>query len=134
MGPFYTCQDHFTSFPRMLDTYEIQQSAILKAKLLATSYKQFNHVDTDYFIAFPCMHIAQPLVVLWFLRRWKKMKIFLLVYDIVLIPAILLLEWHYFADLVGGAIVAVVAILLNRRQEVEDLPRKKQDTSERLMQ
>jgi len=113
MGPFYTCADHFSIFPKSLATYEIQQSAILKAKLLMTTYKQFNHVDTDYFIAFPCMHIAQPLVVLWFLRRWKRIALCLIIYDILLVPAILLLEWHYLVDLIGGVLVAAAAIWLN---------------------
>jgi hypothetical protein len=113
MGPFYTCSRHFNDFPRTLATYGIQQSAMLKARLLASPYKSLNRVDTDYFIAFPCMHVAQPLVVIWFLRRWKRVVIALVVYDLVLAPAILILEWHYLVDLLGGILVAIVAIALN---------------------
>lgn len=109
IGPFYTCPFH--SLPHIhLATYDYQQNAILKARLLTTSYKQFNTINADYFIAFPCMHIAQPLVVMWFLRRWKKITYALILYDVILIPAILLLEWHYLADLVGGVLVAGAAI------------------------
>ena len=109
IGPFYTCPFH--SLPRVqLATYDYQQNAVLKARLLTTSYKQFNTVNADYFIAFPCMHIAQPLVVMWFLRRWKRITFALILYDVVLIPAILLLEWHYLVDLVGGILVAGAAI------------------------
>jgi hypothetical protein len=109
IGPFYTCPFH--SFPHVqLATYEYQQNAILKARLLTTSYKQFNVIEPDYFIAFPCMHIAQPLVVMWFLRRWKRITYVLILYDIILLPAILLLEWHYLADVVGGIFVAGAAI------------------------
>jgi hypothetical protein len=109
IGPFYTCPFH--SFPRVqLATYDYQQNAVLKARLLTTSYKQFNIINADYFIAFPCMHVAQPLVVMWFLRRWKRIVLALILYDVVLIPAILLLEWHYLADLIGGILVAGAAI------------------------
>jgi PAP2 superfamily len=121
LGPFYTCPDHFAHFPNALSTYEIQQTAMEKAKLLSTSYRYFNTIGTDYFIAFLCMHIAQPLVVLWFLRKWKRIAGVLIIYDVLLIPAILLLEWHYFADLLGGAVVAIAAIgLLDIRGR--DLP------------
>jgi hypothetical protein len=109
IGPFYTSP--FQSLPRLqLATYDYQQNAVLKARLLTTSYKQFNVIDADYFIAFPCMHIAQPLVVMWFLRRWKRITCALILYDVILVPAILLLEWHYLADLVGGILVAGAAI------------------------
>ena len=112
MGPFYTCQAHFAHFPKTLETYGIQQNAMLKAKLLMTSYKHFNTIGTDYFIAFPCMHIAQPLVVLWYLRRWRRIAACLIAYDLVLLPAILILEWHYLIDIVGGGIVAMIAIAI----------------------
>jgi hypothetical protein len=109
IGPFYTRP--FDSLPRVqLATYDYQQNAVLKARLLTTSYKQFNTINADYFIAFPCMHIAQPLVVMWFLRRWKRITCALILYDVILVPAILLLEWHYLADLIGGILVAGAAI------------------------
>ena len=67
-------------------------------------------ISTDYLIAFPCMHIAQPLIVLWFLRRWRRMLIVLCAYDCLLIVSILLLEWHYLVDVIGGILVAGIAI------------------------
>jgi hypothetical protein len=117
MGPFYSCQDHFAHFPKGLSTYGIQQTAILKMKLLGASrYRPFNRVETDYFIAFPCMHIAQPLIVLWFLRKQRRIRMLLIAHDVLLVPAILLLEWHYYSDLLGGVLVAIVAIVLNDLQ------------------
>ena len=107
-GPFYL-SPHPLSYPQ-LATYGYQQNAVLKGRLMMTSYKYFNVTETDYFIAFPCMHVVQPLVVMWFLRRWKRITYVLIVYDILLVPAILLLEWHYLADLIGGVFVAAAAI------------------------
>ena len=109
IGPFYTCLTH-PQPPVHLVSYDYQQNAILKAKLLATSYKYYNVIGADYFIAFPCMHIAQPLIVLWFLRQWKRIVYALALYDIILIPAILILEWHYFIDVIAGVFVAAAAI------------------------
>jgi hypothetical protein len=113
MGPFYICPSHFSEFPKFLKTYGSQIGMVQKAQLLATN-RSLSQVDTDYFIAFPCLHIAQPLIVAWFLRRWKRIMIFLLAYDVLLIPAILLLEWHYVVDLIGGVALAWLAILLNQ--------------------
>ena len=114
MGPYYTCPDHFARFPRWLITYSTQASELLKAKLVSSPNRGLVKIDADYFIAFPCLHLAQPLIVLWFMRRWKRIVLCLVLYDILLIPAILLLEWHYVIDLAGGAAVAVIAILINR--------------------
>ena len=66
------------------------------------------------------MHIAQPLIVVWYLRCHKRIALCLVAYDAVMAVAICLLEWHYFVDLLGGAIVAALAIVIVRS---EDHPR-----------
>jgi L-lactate permease len=85
--------------------------------MIARVLALWNHVpihwiSTDYFIAFPCMHIAQPLIVMWFMRRWKRILIVLCAYDCLLILSILLLEWHYLVDIIGGILVAGIAIAI----------------------
>jgi hypothetical protein len=110
-GPYYLCPSHFTSFPVDLQTYNIQKTLIARA--LALWHREpISRISTDYFIALPCMHIAQPLIILWFLRRWRKIAIVLATYDILLLAAILLLEWHYVVDILAGVLVAGLAILL----------------------
>ena len=50
-------------------------------------------VDFDYFIGFPCMHIAHPVIATFFVaKRWNRMATALVVYNAVLIPAFVLLE------------------------------------------
>jgi hypothetical protein len=120
MGPFYTCPTHFSEFPAFLRTYGAQMGMAAKAQLLVT-HRGLSQVDTDYFIAFPCLHIAQPLIVAWYLRKWKRMVIFLVAYDVLLVPAILLLEWHYVVDIFGGVAIAAVAIALNRQSKTHIL-------------
>jgi hypothetical protein len=108
-GPYYLCPEHFARFPQALQTYSIQNILMMHA-LALWNHAPIHRITTDYFIAFPCMHIAQPLIVMWFLRRWKRMLIALCAYDAVLIVAILLLEWHYVVDLIGGVVVAGISI------------------------
>jgi hypothetical protein len=52
------------------------------------------------------------------MRRWKRIVYCLIAYDILLIPAILLLEWHYVVDLIGGVAVALIAIWINNSREM----------------
>jgi hypothetical protein len=110
-GPYYFCPTHFSQFPSALQTYSIQKFLIMHAQAL-WNHVPIHRISTDYFIAFPCMHIAQPLIVMWFLRRWKRMVIALGAYDTVLIVSILFLEWHYFVDILGGVLVAGIAIAI----------------------
>jgi hypothetical protein len=109
-GPYSLCPGHFSRFPATLQVYGIQKNMMAHALAL------WNHVPTQrisgYFIGFPCMHIAQPLIVMWYLRRWKRMLIFLCAYDGLLLVSILLLEWHYLVDIIGGILVAGIAIAI----------------------
>jgi hypothetical protein len=54
------------------------------------------------------MHIAQPLIVMWFLRRWKPMPLVLCANDALLIVAIFFLGWHYLVDLIGVLLLAIL--------------------------
>jgi hypothetical protein len=110
-GPYYLCPIHFTQFPETLRTYSAQKGFIAAA-LALWHHVPRSRISFDYFVAFPCMHIAQPLIVMWFLRPWKRMVIALATYDAMLLVAIVLLEWHYVVDILGGVLVAVLAVAL----------------------
>jgi PAP2 superfamily len=110
-GPYYLCPIHFTDFPSTLKTYALQRGSIDHARA-RWEHAPLDHLSTDYFIAFPCVHISAPLIVTWFLRRWKRILVFLLTYDALLIVAIILLEWHYVVDVLAGILIAGVAILI----------------------
>jgi PAP2 superfamily len=110
-SPYYLCVNHFSHFPESLQAYRIQLFLNQHAVMLS-NHVPIRRISSDYFIAFPCMHIAQPLIVMWFLRRWRRMLLVLAGYDLLLIVAILLLEWHYFVDILAGALVAAVAIAI----------------------
>jgi hypothetical protein len=109
MGPFYLSP---LSDPQSF-TAIMQRSFVEKASAL-WQHKPIQVINTDYYIAFPCMHVAQPLIVLWFLRRWRRIGFVLVIFDVLMVPSILFLEWHYVVDLLAGILVAALAILLNR--------------------
>jgi hypothetical protein len=110
-GPYYLCPEHFSRFPAALQAYSIQKALIAHA-LARWHHEPLARISTDYFIGLPCMHVAQPLVVLWCVRRWRRIAIALAAYDVVLVAAVMLLEWHYVADILAGILVAALAILI----------------------
>jgi hypothetical protein len=88
------------------------QMAFVNLLTILKEHRGISIIGTHYFIAFPCLHITQPLLVLWFLRRSKRIVALLAAYDLALIPAILLLQQHYVVDLIGGACVALLAVAM----------------------
>src|SRR6266568_2491629 len=119
IGPFSICAIHTSSYPRSLATYITQTTILEKARLLwahtLTSNVSLVNV-ADYYIGFPCMHVALPSIAIWFLRPWKRMALCLLIFDVVLlVPSIIFLEWHYLVDLIAGLFVAFLAIKLSQR-------------------
>ena len=111
-GPYYLCPAHFSRFPASLQVYNLQKTLIRDA-LALWQHRPISRISTDYFIAFPCMHIAQPMVVIWFLRRWRRIALALAIYDFLLIVAVLMLEQHYVIDIIAGFLVAGLAIAIN---------------------
>jgi hypothetical protein len=67
-------------------------------------------IGFDYYIALPCMHFVQPLIVLWFLRDRGRIFWLVLIYDVGLIASVLLLEQHYVVDLLAAPPVAFLAL------------------------
>jgi hypothetical protein len=112
-GPYYLCPSHFSRFPNTLQVYAIQKTLIAHAMAL-WNHVPIRRISTDYFIGLPCMHLAQPLIAMWFLRRWKRMVIALAVYDLLLVVSILLLEMHYVVDIIAGVLIAVFAIAISK--------------------
>jgi len=81
-------------------------------KLAALHNRHLPVVGIDYFVALPCLHITQPVVILWFVRKWRRISLIFLAFSMLLIPPILLLEQHYVVDLIGGILIAILAIAM----------------------
>jgi hypothetical protein len=103
-GPFI-----FASLPPSLLTASIQGMSVSNAKIL---YHHSGWIDPPraYYVAFPSMHLAQPLIAAWFLRRWRVVSAVLYAYCVLLTGAIIVLRWHYVVDILGGLAVAVLAV------------------------
>jgi hypothetical protein len=109
-GPYYSCATHFAEFPSTLRSYAAQEYTLANVNAV-WEHRPKDRIGVDYYIAFPCMYIVQPLIVLWFLRRWRRILAFLVLLDLVILVSILLLEWHYLVDVLGGVLVTLVAIV-----------------------
>jgi hypothetical protein len=110
-GPYFLCPGHFSRFPASLQSYTIQKTLIRDA-LARWQHAPIARISADYFIGFPCMHLVQPIVVMWFLRPWRKLVIALAAYDVLLLVAILMIEMHYAIDILAALPVAAVAIAI----------------------
>jgi PAP2 superfamily len=119
VGPSSICTDHSSAYPHDLPTYWALAGVVAKARLLVEHRLLLPEVWTvnaaDYYIAFPCMHLALPLIGLWFLRKYKRMAVLLAGFNILLSISIVLLELHHLVDLLGGAAVAALAIRIGNR-------------------
>lgn len=118
-GPYSTCPLHLSSYPRSLITYWTQDGLASRAHTLWTHNLAPGVIDIvsqDYFISFPSLHVALPIIGLWFIRPWKFIAYVLLAgYVFLMLPAILLLEWHYLVDFLGGFAAASLAIWITEQ-------------------
>jgi membrane-associated phospholipid phosphatase len=103
-GPFIDA-----SLPPNTITASIQHSSLNNATIL---YHHRGWIDPPraYYVAFPSMHLAQPLIAAWFLRRWRGVSAIVCAFCALLAVAIVILRWHYLVDIVGGLVVAVLAV------------------------
>lgn len=114
-GPYIFCRDHLAHYPSYLTTYVFQEAGI--TGLTAITQHQSRALGSGFYIAFPSLHIALPLIAMWYLRRWRPVFWLLAAYNCVIAIAIVILEWHYALDLPGGIVVGVLALTMVERQE-----------------
>ena len=109
VGPFVICPDHFSVFPITMKMYtgHYEYIEVLKGYIAG---RRPEVLAPHYFAALPCMHIVQPVIALWFLRPWKRLAFVFVIFNVLLIPCILLLEQHYVIDLVAAVPLIVLAI------------------------
>jgi hypothetical protein len=108
-GPYALCPEHAQAFPQGLFTATLQQGALDRVREL------FRHpglleLGGGYYASFPCLHLPLPLIVAWFLKDHPRAAVLVLIYSAAMSVAVLLLEWHYLIDMVGGLAVAALVI------------------------
>ena len=113
-GPYASCAGHFSMVPDGQVTYHLQQYVVSTLERIRTR-PPLRAIGEDYFIALPSMHLGQTLIALWFLRARKRMLIAMIVFDVLLVPAILVLEQHYLVDLIAAVPTAALAIAISGR-------------------
>ena len=100
-----------TGFPPQMITEMVQRASYANAAALYR-HRTWMSPALGYFVAFPSMHVAQPFIAGWFLRRWRRVSMLVFGYCGLLVPAIVILQWHYFVDIVAGLVIAGLAILM----------------------
>jgi hypothetical protein len=109
-GPYVFCGTHAAQFPAYLIAYSFQTSGM--RSLQAVSQHKMRYLASGYYIAFPSLHVGLPAIAMWLMRRWHKVFWLLVVYNCILVFAIVVLEWHYAIDLVGGVAAGVLALAI----------------------
>ncbi len=120
--PFYLLVIVYVpSYPKMF--YPGSQSVVMGMQPLLYNYSPsvnefFIGYDT-FNNCFPSMHIGYPFAILLLLIRQVKgfimYKIFLFVMLILISIAIIYLGIHWFLDILGGVVIAVIAVMLTER-------------------
>ena len=103
-GPFIAA-----GLPPQMFTAGVQRASLANA-LALYHHSGWMTPSLGYYVAFPSLHIAQPLIAAWFLRRWRRVSLIVFSYCAVLAPAIVILQWHYIVDILGGLVVAGLAV------------------------
>jgi hypothetical protein len=105
-GPFITA-----GLPPQMFTAGVQRMSLGNARIL---YRHAGWITPPfaYYVAFPSLHVAQPLIAAWFLRRWRVVSFIILGYCGLLVWAIFILRWHYMVDILGGLAVACMAVIV----------------------
>jgi hypothetical protein len=108
---FFPAQGPFIAagLPLHIFTAGVQRASLVNATVL---YHHAGWITPPraYYVAFPSLHVAQPLIAAWFLRRWRAVCAMVSGYCILLVPAIVILQWHYVIDIIGGLAIAVLAV------------------------
>ncbi len=113
-GPYASCANHFSVVPNGPLIYHLQRFVVVTLERFRSGLP-LNAISPEYYIALPSMHFVQALIALWFLRRWKRLFILMIAFDVLLVPSILLLENHYLVDLISAVPVAALAIAISGR-------------------
>jgi hypothetical protein len=113
-GPYASCANHFSVVADGPVIYHLQRLVLVTLERFRSG-PPLSAIGLDYDIALPSMHFVQTLIALWFLRRWKRLLILMIAFDVLLVPAILLLEMHYLVDLIAAVPVAALAIAISGR-------------------
>ena len=105
VGPFI-----FSPSSASIDIVRLQNVSMPYLSALRANHGIFAGPGSSYFVAFPCMHIVQSILVAWHLRPWPRLYRASLIFNAAMVVAILGLQQHYVVDMLGGFVVVYMAI------------------------
>ena len=89
-GPSYGCVGHEAAWGKGSVIAQLQTTAEANLNGFHAKGLRPATIGFDYYIALPCMHLTQPLIVLWFLRKWGRLFWMSVAYDFLLLASVVL--------------------------------------------
>src|SRR4029077_12905106 len=99
-GPYYVCTTHAVAWDHRYSVAQMQATVIDQVNQFREAGSAVQGIG--YYIALPCMHIVQPIIVLWFLRKWGAMFWILATWDVAILASVVVLEQHYVVDILAA--------------------------------
>ncbi len=69
----------------------------------------------SFIACMPSLHMAHELVMLWYSRFSRPFLALSFLFTILTSLAVMVLGWHYFVDILGGALLALLSVFLVER-------------------
>lgn len=111
---------HLATMPR-LDCNPIRGWIMLNTQAVL-SHRSLVIQTWAYVACMPSLHCAHELVMLWYARHSRAAFVLSLAFTAMTMLSVVVLGWHYPIDIVAGAGLATVSILVARRQHDLLLP------------
>jgi PAP2 superfamily len=123
VGPRFFEADHYEFLRQLpLISNPIQNALFMNTRSIAEGRPLPLQVYS-YLACMPSLHMAHEFVLLYYARHSKVFFAVSLVFTAATCVAILVLGWHYSIDILGGALLAAVAIGIVRISRDRLLPR-----------
>jgi membrane-associated phospholipid phosphatase len=115
LGPAFVDAEAFAPHRASPNLTTHFQSLLLHNTRLAATGEVGRLQSYEYLAAMPSLHMAHELVMLWYSRGSRPFFLMSLAFTMLTAFSVVLLGWHYPTDVLAGAALALVAVLLTRR-------------------
>jgi hypothetical protein len=123
LGPAFAEPGYFAALRQQDLITNYFQAALLETTHAARAGSLSELNSYDFIAAFPSLHIAHELVMLYYARNSRIFLALSAAFTALTLLAVVVLGWHYPSDALAGAALAAIAIAVSRRARGVLLPR-----------
>lgn len=99
--------------PARMDTLPNAAGCIRFDELLGTRFfTEMYGRSADVFGAIPSLHVAYPLIAVWYAMRWKQLRGFSWSFYLIMCFSAVYLNHHYVLDLIWGSTYALIVTVV----------------------